>query len=55
MSVVYLSVAATGTNHTAVSSTPTAPIATTRVKLRSGRCVSQMTPAAMTAKTPTTR
>ena len=55
MSVVYLSVAATGTSHTAVSSTPTAPIAATRVKLRPGRWVSQSTAAASTAKIATTR
>ena len=55
MSVVYLSVAASGTSQTAVSATPTAPIATARPVFFSGREHSQMTNAATNANTPTTR
>ena len=55
MSVVYLSVAASGTSHAAVSATPTAPIATARPVLFRGREHSQITNAPTSANTPTTR
>ena len=54
MSVVLPRFTANGTSQNAVRSTPTTPIAASRVALRSGRKTSQMTIAPTTAKMPTT-
>ncbi len=55
MLVVYVIVTTSGTSHTALRHTPTAPIATARVKFRIGPWNAQTVTAPIAAKTPTIR